>query len=458
MFVNDKNNKPKYVQLYEHIIHDISHQHYKTGDKLPSIRQISKDMHLSRTTVENAYNQLVLEGYIYNKPQSGYYVSALEESLLPSLGDKQLEEVQDHETSSVHYVDEALFDIGVWKKYMNRTLINSGNELHTKGNSTGEEVLKEEIKKYLYRNRGVVCQTKQIIIGAGVQSLLFLLCHVLKRKDYKTIACEEPGFTEPHWIFDHAGFHIMKVPVHRKGLDLGKLKDSGVSLAYVSPSHQFPTGAVMPIANRLKLIEWSKRSEGLIIEDDYDSELTYNSQPVPSLQSLDHGKRVVYLGSLSTVFLSSLRISYMVVPEMLLEEIQSLQQVYNPTVSKIEQMALAMYMKDGELDKHMRRIKKLFYKKNERLLQCINNYLSPYISEIYPSSGVHILLALYEDIDLQGLLNELHYKKSKLLEIIQVPSFSKGQVLIKYRDIPLQAIDETIKELGLELKRSKKQE
>lgn len=456
LFHSSDTGTPKYLQLYEKIINDIQSGHFTAGEKLPSIRQMARELSLSRTTIENAYNQLVMEGYILNKPQSGYYVAALEDTIRSSKSPVR-EELLEMRPTTKGYYDPSLFEIKVWKRYLNKALNEYEEALYLPGNTTGEDLLKEQIGNYIYKYRGVICQRSQIIIGSGVQSLLQLLCHLLRGMGYERIAFEDPGFIDPHHIFSNYGFDVNHISVHKHGMDIEELKDKKVGLAYVSPSHQFPTGAVMPIANRLKLINWAQKEKALIIEDDYDSELTYKGQPVPSLQSFDKGNGVIYLGSFSTLFLPALRISYMILPYYLVERFKTMINLYNPTVSKVEQLALALYMKDGEFEKHTRRVRKIFNKKNEVLTQFVHDYMRAYIKGINASCGVYMMIECLEHVSIKELVR---YGRKEGIPIHALTEFATQEkelsntLILKYRNIPVNKLEDVVKRLVRILEKS----
>ncbi|WP_105618722.1 MocR-like pyridoxine biosynthesis transcription factor PdxR [Vallitalea okinawensis] len=448
---DNEKKRPLYLQLYNSIKKDIQSGQMRSGDKLPSIRLIAKELDISRTTIENAYSQLLMEGYIYSKPQSGYFVAEIERHFESESIELEYTKGINSNEKETKFYDETLFNFKAWKRYLGKAILEYEDLLYTSGESQGEILLRQEIGRYIYKYRGVVCSHDQIIVGAGVQTLLGLLCHILKKRGVSSIGFENPGFTEPHHIFTNNGFKIKYIDVGEKGIEVKQLNKSAVNLSYVSPSHQFPTGAVMPINNRINLINWALKADGLIIEDDYDSELIYKGQPIPSLQGLDQGERVIYLGSFSTLFLPAIRISYMVLPKQLIEEYYPVKEMYNPTVSKLEQIALALYMGDGEFEKHIRRVKKIFAKKNEKLIMAIEEKLGDEVEIMNGDCGVYLIMKLIRQKDMTKIIEGI---KEKNIPINTMAHYRKNhqnkeQILVlKYRNIPEKQINIVIQALS----------
>ena len=257
--------------------------------------------------MEQAYDQLAVEGYIQSKPQSGYYACAIDPEHLQSAPRSRFA-ASDDETTDFNglsgldrtqlsgYYDPACFDFVKWKKCMTRVLTEYTDFLYSEGDLRGEAPLRHEISKYIYQARGVRCQPEQIVIGAGTQQLTGLLCIILANMGIDYVAFEEPGYLPVRSIFRDRGFKMTTVPVQKDGIRIENLPANIRSTAYVSPSIQFPTGSVMPVGRCYELLEWAEQNDSIIIEDDYNSELRYFGRAVPSLQGLDHNQRVVYLG------------------------------------------------------------------------------------------------------------------------------------------------------------------
>ena len=417
MLVLEKDSKqPVYIQIYQYIKEEILAKRFLENEKLPSVRQLSQHLGLSRTTIENAYQQLLAEGYIYSKPQKGYYVSSLD--ILPVKSEKEfypyMPENKEEETFEYdfkhEFIEEQNFDFNLWKKHIYHVLQYEQKKLLTYGSVQGEEDLRYQIQKYIHRTRGVVTDPSRIVIGAGVQPLLNLLATLLKKIEISNLGMEDPGFNRAKNIFLENQFSVQPIAVEEGKMDIQSLQNLGLRLCYVSPSHQFPTGSVMKIEQRSKLIKWAKKSNGYIIEDDYNSELRYEGKPIPAMQSLDHDDRVIYLGSFSTILIPSLRISFMVLPLEIIKQFHKYKMNYAQTVSKIEQLALAHMMESKDFEKHIRKIRINYAKKNESVLHIVSQYMSEQVDIINRSSGLQILLkvkaSIPEDIIIENAKKE----------------------------------------------------
>ncbi len=389
---HDETDSPKYVRLYFCIRREIERGNIPSHYRLPSIRQISGELGLSKTTVENAYNQLNVEGYIYSIPQKGYFTSQMDKSFLYSAQSGRREKEGFVKTiRNPKYMDEELFDFHEWKKTYSRVLEGFCGRLLQEGNPQGETELRDALCVYAYRARGIQCNPDQIVIGAGVQTLLHIICDITEEVVDKKVAFEEPGFTDVRYIFQRRGFCLYPVELEEDGINIQYLFDKKVSLCFISPSHQYPTGLVMPIQKRMELLYWAAQVNGYIMEDDYDSELRFSGRPVPSLFSLDNRDRVIYIGSFSTALMPSLRISYMILPDLLMKNYKKCNLNYRSTVSAAEQLTLALFINGGHYEKHLRKMRK---KCSERL-RAILREAEPYkgIFNVYSSdTGTFVLL------------------------------------------------------------------
>jgi len=409
----------KYIQLYQYIKQEIHQGTLVEGTRLPSIRSLSETLSISKSTVENAYGQLIAEGYIESKPKKGYYVSALDSYFFGVTEIQNTIQEQDIIRSDIKEkkeggmvlfdtdgIERNLFDFNIWKKMLTKVIEYDTEALICYGDVQGEYELRRQIATFIHESRGVKCTPDQIVVGAGVQSLFVILAALL-RESQDTIAFESPGFYKGATLFEDFGFKTIEVPVKAQGINLDILMSSGAKLAYISPSHQYPTGSTMPINNRLKLLKWASEQEAYIIEDDYDSILRYEGMPIPSLQGLNNGENVIYVGAFSKLLLPSLRISFVVIPSSLMDAYVKMKMRYSQTVSKIEQLALAHFMNEGYFDRHIRRIKKWYGKKNQRLIDALKKKENSKFSIIGKSSGLHIMFSFEKHIDVLGLSKEM---------------------------------------------------
>ncbi len=392
---------PLYKQLYHQIRERVLSGQLSADSRLPSVRDLADELSVSRNTVEGAYQELYAEGYIYSKPRSGYFVSALDQVSAPlSLSDHRRKHPRLPERPVPYLydfhparLDRESFPAALWRKCFTDCLRESFRELSQYSAPQGEWGLRCNIQKYLERSRGVICEPEQIVICAGLQQSLDIVAQVLKREHSK-VAVENPGYHLPRSVFRNHSYDLVPVPVASTGLDVEALKASGSTIAYVTPSHQLPMGYVMPVANRLKLIEWAQSSGSFIIEDDYDSELRYQGKPIPSLQGLRPGGNIIYLGTFSKILSPALRVSYLVLPRSLLSDYRRMFQDYCASVSLLEQITLAKFMELGHWERHIRRMRTIYKKKHDALLQAVEHHFGPRVEIMGQGAGLHVVLQL----------------------------------------------------------------
>jgi GntR family transcriptional regulator/MocR family aminotransferase len=254
--------------------------------------------------------------------------------------------------------------------------------------------LREQIAEYLFRSRGVKCSIDQIVIGSGTQYLLLL---ILMLFDPGTaIAVENPGYYRANLIFKQAGMNVVPIPVKEHGVDVSEILSKEVQLVYCTPSHQFPLGMIMPIHQRQRLIQWANERDGYIIEDDYDGEFRYDGRPIPAMQGLDPFGRVIYLGTFSKSLVPSLRVNYMVLPEGLIRKFNTDLFYMKQSVSKIHQETIAYFIKEGYWEKHLNKMRTLYRRKRELLIEMLKNRFGETIEIKGEKSGLHIVVELNE--------------------------------------------------------------
>lgn len=437
--------KPVYMQLYEHIRKAIIRGEAGKGEKLPSIRELARTTGLSRTTIESAYFQLLTEGYILSRPKSGYYAADLTEIELDLPFENETLGVNPPETHisrekrySNEDVDCESFDASAWKRIYAAVLRERRGEVFSIGDHQGEPGLRREISRFINKTRGARTSPEQIVVGAGVQYLMGILVGLVRRKGGRA-AFEDPGYEKARYIFEDYGFETESIKVLEDGIDISALYKSDSDIAYVSPSHQFPTGFLMPVPKRIELLNWAKEKEAFIIEDDYDSLIRHESRPVPCLQGLDSHDRVIYLGSFSKILLPSLRISYMVLPRRLLSGYEAVKERYSQSASKLEQMTLAGFLKEGFMEKHIRRIKRNYKRKSFLLQRYIENGFKGRVRTVSADSGLNIVLGINSDKS-PGQIAASFEQKGILAKVI---GKSGGETIVSlaYSGFPLDYLE-----------------
>lgn len=395
----DSNAKqPIYIQIYEYIKKEILHGHLQAHEKLPSARSLAINLQVSRSTVDTAYQQLVAEGYVEAKEKRGYFVTPIthlqqfSSHAAVSTSPNSLAEAKEvlRYDFNPNAIDTEHFPYSIWKSLGKNQLDNPDNFLA--GSHFGEYPLRQAIADYLRGSRGVSCSPENIIVGAGLDHLLQMLCVLFARR--ATIAMEDPGYQSARQVLVSNGYSIIDVPLHNDSLDIRVLSDSSADICYVTPSHQFPLGTVMPISRRQELLSWANKShERYIIEDDHDSEFRYKGKPIPALQSLDTADKVIYIGTFSKAISPAIRTGYMVLPETLIEHYQEKCGSYACPVSRLNQALLTDFIHEGYFEKHLNRMRKIYKTKHDIMLQAINEYLPSGKVEISGDyAGLYIIL------------------------------------------------------------------
>ncbi len=398
-----------YEQIYEHIKQEIRKGRLLAGERLPSVRFLAEYLQVSRCTVDYAYEQLLSEGYIEARPCKGHFVCPIEELFqigdmetagggrTASAGSAVSSQGADAGAKGENYIDFSPFDIdmsgfpfGVWKKITKNILTYANSDLFSKGEVQGDYDLRLTISRYLHSSRGVNCRPEQMIVGAGNDYLLMLLEKILG-PDMR-IAMENPTYKRSFQIFRTFGYHISTVDMDDCGMRTEKLEREKGDIADVMPSHQFPMGTVMPIGRRMELLRWADRKPGrYLIEDDYDSEFRYHGKPIPALQASDRHGRVIYMGTFSKAIAPAIRISFMVLPEPLLERFLRKCSFFSCTVSRIDQRVLNEFIREGYFERHLNKMRKIYGAKHEQLLESMQP-LKEFFDISGENAGLHVLL------------------------------------------------------------------
>lgn len=429
----DKNsNQPLYIQLYLYIREEIKCGRIKKDSQLPSIRNLAKHLNISKITVDNAYQQLLVEGYIKSKPGSGMYVLEVEENISTSNKINSINITPNLISNNIEYdfnygsIDVESFDFNIWKKLTSQILSSPDKEFLQYGDPQGELELRDEISKYLRASRGVLSSKEQVIITSGTSNSLQLICELISEK---SIALEMPCWDRAKYVFQKNNFKIYNIPLDKNGISLKHLEKIDTNLVYITPSHQFPSGIVMPISRRQKILNWANETNSFIIEDDYDSEFRYTSHPIPALQSIDSEERVIYLGTFSKSLAPSLRVSYMILPKKLLNIYHKNITMNEQNTSRITQKTLQLFMSNGYWERHIRKMRKIYSKKYNILIKTIESEFDESIRIIGGNAGLHILIEIRNDMIEDAIIN---VTKKAGLQIYPTSKYWADNTNIKY--------------------------
>ena len=355
----------KYIEIYNYYKNLILTNQLKAGDKLPSVRAATQLLPVSKTTIQNAYFELQADGYVIASPKSGYYVTEQKNIV-------QKVTAHTEENSKILYdlksgdADEESFDVKLWQRYI-KSALRQEERLLSYGDVQGETDLREVLSDYIRAKRNVSASSDRIVVGAGVQSLLYILCSLIKNKG--TVSFPDKSFVQGMNLFADYGFEV-------------KTRNKDADIIYVSPSHMTSYGNVMPIKRRLELVEYSKKRGSLVIEDDFDSDFLYQTKPIPSLFALSNAQNIIYMGSFSNVLIPGIRISFMVLTEELANEFQKCKNRFSQTASKTEQIALCQYIRDGHINSQARKVRRLYTAKAK--------YFCDELQRVLPNSKIEL--------------------------------------------------------------------
>ena len=392
---------PLYEALYRCIRGDILSGKLKPGEKLPSKRALAEHLEVSKITVETAYSQLLSEGYICSREKSGYFVEAVECAVpVPPAPAREPEPKQEEAVLDLTGGGTERFPFSVWMKCQREVMLDYGEGLLLPMPNTGIPELREAIAEHLAAFRGLHVDPRNILIGAGTDFLYNLLIQLLGRD--RLYAVEEPGYDKIRRIYGAGGVTSICAPMDRCGVipeGLGRAR-----VLHISPSHHFPTGLVTPMSRRLELLRWARDNEGWIIEDDYDSEFRFAAHPMPAMQALDHGGRVIYMNTFSKTLAPSIRISYMVLPGALMEQFQQRLGFYGCTVPSFEQYTLARFLSRGHFEKHINRMRKFYRSRRNRVVQLLQTCpFADRLTILELDAGLHFLLQVKTELTDEAL-------------------------------------------------------
>lgn len=468
--LTDRGEKYLYQQIYEYIKEEIRKGKLFAGEKLPSTRSLAEYLQVARSTVDFAYGQLVAEGYVEARPCKGYFVSHAEElfhfpaeenvplykgagrvragggaertsweengmSAAPApegngaAGTERRGRTGDGEEMRPGDGFEALFDFSphalslkdfpfaTWKKITKDILVDANSEMFALGDARGDKQLRETIGRYLHSSRGVNCRPEQIVVGAGTDYLFMLLEKILGR--HVPIAMEEPTYKRAYRVFQSFAYDIKAIPMDAGGMRVEKLRESGARVAYVMPSHQYPTGIVMPIGRRMELLKWAgETGDRYLIEDDYDSEFRYKGKPIPALQASDRSGRVIYMGTFSKAIAPAIRVGYMVLPERLLSVYKENCGFYACTVSRIDQRILNEFIRNGHFERYLNKMRKIYRGRHDFLLGRLSGFERDFLIS-GENAGLHVLLTSRKKIPEKVLIEAAAREGIKMFGISQ---------------------------------------
>ena len=458
-------NKEKQRYIYQQIYKDIKNKilagKLPSHEKLPSKRNLANQLDVSVNSVTNAYEQLLAEGYIYSLERRGYYVEYItqfivqDNPLKTQLPSELKEEVIDKKgwLSLSHMTsDISLFPFKEWIKYQEKAIRNHQIELTEITHPQGPYIVRKTIAQMIALSRGVICEPEQIVIGAGTQSLIRNLMSMQQANT--GVAIENPGYSRFYTMLKKMDLNMLPIQLDEEGIDITQIERSNAKFIFVTPSHQFPTGQIMPISRRIELLNWSVESnDRYIIEDDYDSEFKYKTDHIPSLQSLDRNQRVIYTGTFSKTMLPGFRISYIVLPPEILKDYRHHFSDFIQDSNSLGLYTLHYFIESGDYAKHVRRMNHHYEMKRKLLIKHLQLQFGDalYIDDI--PAGLHFVTHIqtersYKEIEERAIQEKLEiYSMTRFMLEKKELVKNKIELVIGFANIDEENIPEAVERL-----------
>lgn len=395
-------------QLYYALRAEIERGSMTAGERMPSKRQLSAHLGISTATVEAAYARLASEGYCESRPRSGMFVAAEPPCAAKA---RQTQDVPVRWDFTTGAADADHFPYAAWARLMREVLSEQNNSLLLSGDAQGSLELRREIADMMKNLRGIDVHPDQIVLGAGTELLVTALAALIGRE--KLFAVEDPGYSRVRRILTASGARIAPTPLSCGAIDVSALYLSGAGAAYVTPSHQFPTGAEMDIAQREALLRWARETGGYILEDDYDSEFRFQGVGAPALMAMDDGEHVIYMNTFARTLAPGLRLSFMALPPLLAQRYRALHGACS--VSGFEQETLRKFISGGHLERHIARMRVIYRDRLHALEKAVQELR---LGEVAPcAAGLHVLLTVGGKTPAQELVPLAREKGVKLTRL-----------------------------------------
>ncbi|MHC1685216.1 MAG: PLP-dependent aminotransferase family protein [Clostridiaceae bacterium] len=454
--INKDIKTPLFFQIYNEMKIQILNGAFCPGDKLPSTRELSLSLNVSRSIIQESYDQLWAEGYITNKHGSGTYVSKGTFLCNSSNHTSKSSYFTKADFENTNLID---FQTGVpaldlipkqkWGKIY-KDVCNRINTTYLGYNlPQGSSELRSILCEYLFRTRGVQCTAEQIIITSGAVQAITLISRLLLSEDDNVIV-EDPINKDIQKIFKLACATLLPLSVDDHGLQTAYLpQDENPKFIYTTPSHQFPMGGVLPISRRIQLINYAVSKNCFIIEDDYDSEFRYNGFPISSFQGLSPS-RVIYIGTFSKILSPALRIGYIILPPELVEEFCELKRLEDLHSPIIEQLTLAQFIEEHHLNRHIRKLKKLYHSKQKHLINCLKNNFDNEVQIKGTSAGLHLVAKFPKVTFTEDLLTKLVEYGVKVYSVEQHSirkNIHSNEIILGYGNLSETDITEGVKRI-----------
>lgn len=444
-------------QVYDYIRKQILHGELAAGERLSATRELAVQLGISRNVIIEAYEQLLAEGYIEGQQGAGTFVAPgafleqlqrdeIKQSFDVSKGKKEEKDLIDFR-SGIPALD--MFPRRNWGKLAKEVCIEAPNYIFGYDHPEGRTELRRVLSHYLKRTRGVECHEGQIVVSSGATQAFSLITKLLLTHGDEVLI-EDPITHEIQTIFTSTGANLCPIPVDEQGIRTDLLSGDKIpSFIFVTPSHQFPLGSILPIQRRIQLIQYARATQCYIVEDDYDSEFRYDGEPISSLQGLDP-ERVIYVGTFSKNLSPALRLGYLVLPQALIEQCRNLKWFNDLHTPSLDQRILARFIEEGLLERHIRKMRKVYMNRREILRKALVREFGEAVKISGDSTGLHLIAEFTKVEFTQDLLERLLQNNVKVypveLHTIQKDRH-RNKVILGYGNLREEKIDEGVMRL-----------
>ncbi len=442
-------------KLIAAIRRDILSGVFAPGEKLPSKRRLAEHHGVSVQTVQNAYEQLIAEGFLESRERSGYFVAALAVPAPRAVREKDAKEsAEETPTYRVDLVsprtDAERFPFALWAR-LSRRVLTEESDLLSPSPAKGIYALRRAIAAHLVQNKGIEVSPDAVVVGAGNEYLYMLLVQLLGRD--KVFGVENPGYTKIAGVYALNGVRLRPITPDGDGIDPAALDGAGVDVLHISPNHHFPTGVVTGAPRRAAILRWASEGDRFIIEDDYDSEFRFCGKPIPPLFSMDGAGKVVYLNTFSDTIAPSIRISFMVLPASLLSRYREICGVYACPVPVFEQHILTRFLSEGHFERHLRRMRVFYRARREEMIRALQS--SPFsdrLEILSADAGLHFLVKIHSkksDEELREIAKSVGVRVA-FLEDYRIDGVRNDThtALLRYADASPEALGAALSELA----------
>ncbi|MDE3841131.1 GntR family transcriptional regulator (plasmid) [Bacillus methanolicus] len=442
-------------QVYEQIRTQILNGELAAGECLPPTRELASNLGISRNVVVEAYEQLLAEGYIEARQGSGTYVAEgaylSQQERTDYLSFFEIQHLKDERNDFIDFRSGIpaldMFPRHIWGQIAKRVCIETPHSVFGYGYPEGRIELRHILSRYLKRTRGVHCYPDQLVITSGATQALSLIAKLLLSPGDE-VMIEDPITHEIQTIFSSTGAMLHPIPVDEHGMKTDLIPpNKKPRFIFVTPSHQFPLGGTLPIQRRIQLIQFARKVDCFIVEDDYDSEFRYQGAPINSLQGLDPD-RVIYIGTFSKILSPALRLGYLVLPLSLTKRCKDLKWFTDLHTPSLEQLTLARFIDERHLERHIRKMKKIYKTRRDHLKKCLVEQFGTNVKISGDSTGLH-LIAEFQNIEFSNeKVQEIMVKYKVKIYPVELHTIHKGmhqsKIILGYGNLTIEEIEEGI--------------